>query len=435
MRRFFPVFLSLLLILALSLGGWWWLRLSPRGVWNPAGPEDAMERILEEHTTEDWRSLLAPLWEGEVSEFEDREQVFSALFEAAVAGEELRFYELGEYASAREAVYLLCASSHALGAVTLRYEDGQWRWADTAAGDRLLGERYTLSLTVPEGCRPTVNGRSVGDEYLAEENIPYGDMTPLESRFAHVPTQRRYEIPGLYFDADVAAEDQTLLYADGESFRYAPPDAHSYAFRILAPQDAAVTVNGALLTTADSSGGEDLYVPVDVPEELRGYLPAYLLYEFSGLYSVPEITVTSHDGRLLEGTERGDGTVCYTDAAGEVPEDLASMAGKYMRTACLFGVSRATYEAFFPYLTGSSDLRSYYLMAQSSLSWIRGAGLDIRNVWCDSYLPLGEEACLLTVHCQCATSNYFTRYDLDLAYRLLCVRTAEGWRIQDMAYE
>ena len=185
----------------------------------------------------------------------------------------------------------------------------------------------------------------------------------------------------------------------------------------------------------DSSGGEDLYVPVDVPEELRGYLPAYLLYEFSGLYSVPEITVTSHDGRLLEGTERGDGTVCYTDAAGEVPEDLSSMAGKYMRTACLFGVSRATYEAFFPYLTGSSDLRSYYLMAQSSLSWIRGAGLDIRNVWCDSYLPLGEDACLLTVHCQCATSNYFTRYDLDLAYRLLCVRTAEGWRIQDMAYE
>ena len=174
MRRFFPVFLSLLLILALSLGGWWWLRLSPRGVWNPAGPEEAMERILEEHTTEDWRSLLAPLWEGEVSEFEDREQVFSALFEAAVAGEELRFYELGEYASAREAVYQLCASSHALGTVTLRYEDGQWRWADTAAGDRLLGERYTLSLTVPEGCRPTVNGRSVGDEYLAEENIPYG---------------------------------------------------------------------------------------------------------------------------------------------------------------------------------------------------------------------------------------------------------------------
>ena len=42
MRRFFPVFLSLLLILALSLGGWWWLRLSPRGVWNPAGPEEAM---------------------------------------------------------------------------------------------------------------------------------------------------------------------------------------------------------------------------------------------------------------------------------------------------------------------------------------------------------------------------------------------------------
>ena len=436
MKKVLSVLLTLAVLAGLAFGGQWLLCRSPRGVYNPDGAAETMQSILSGQSTGDWRELLRPLWKGEVSEFEDRDEVFNDLFDAAVSGSEFRFAENSEKSSVQEAVYLLCAGDRALAELTLRWEDGAWQWVGTAMDETMLpGERRTLSLTVPAGAAVTVNSLPVDPRYAAEE-LDYEDITDLEKRFENVPTLVRYEIPGLYRNADVAAEGQVLLSSDGEAYRFAPPEGNSHSFRVLAPEDCSVTVNGALLTREDSSDRIPMPVSVDVPEELQNFLPTSLLYAFDGLYSVPEITVTDPGGLPLTGELRSDGTVVYAHIIDAAPEEeLSAMVENYMNAVCRFGVSLAYLDTINMYVDWNSELGQFYQLAQPSLGWILGTGLDIHKIWSDSYITLGNDACLCSAHCQCATTNYYRTDELDLCYRLLCVRTQNGWRVQDMAYD
>lgn len=432
------ILLCALTVLVVLGSGLLWLFLSPAGIFQKNGPEEYMQSLLESSTAADWEAQIAPSWDKPVSEFENRDELFSRSFAAAAQGDfSFREYEPRFRRSAP--VYILSAGERDLCLIALRHEDGWQIDRITVPEDLLAPETHSVDIAAPAGSTVHVNGILLREEYRAGDFVAYEDMPALETRFADVPHRERWEVTGLYEVPEIRVllhgEELPLHSRSGESYGYLPPDAGAYSFRFLAPMDASVVINGADLTETDAVDTQPLPLEVNLSDEQRGAVPEYRLYALDGLYSPPEISVTAADGTALAPVVWGDETVYPAVSAAAPEEELSTLVETYLTNYCHFGAHHYGYNMLLPYVVEQGELWHFHVNAQASLQWIIGEQLDIHELRVFDWLPMGSDLCLCSAHVSCTTTTAYETKDLELDYQLLCVRTEKGWRVQDMAYQ
>lgn len=428
MRKRPAILLSLLLLLAAGAFGVYDLRLSPEGAYNPDRPAAKMEELMCSRSKEQWRDLLLENWTQSVTEFEDRESVFSALFSEAAPGE--LFFRRGENAHS----FVLCSKSADLAVLDFSYENGDWVLRDTKV--LLQSESHSIRILVPETAVPTLNGLPLGEEYISDFALPYADMTERERRFDSYPVRRVYELSGLYRFPQVEAEGVKLIAQKGGEWSYEPLDARSHSIRISAPADAVVTVNGLVLGEEDAVGSESVRLDVELPAELGDTLPRYTLYCLDGLYSAErDVLVRCPDGSEPLCTEE-NGTLCYRKSTAEPPEaEIEKLAVDFFTDLCRYGAGQYSYDVPCSYVLPNSPLANLLYRAQGSLFWVRGTGLTIKEVSAGDYLLLNADTCVCSAKANCEIRNYYMTYEAEFAVQLLCQRSENGWKVTDMAYE
>ena len=426
---------SLALFLLLAGAGLAWLSLSPRGVLRSGGPEDAVARYLTEQGRSGLRAEYIRLDAPSVSEFEDAETVAGAMFDAAAPEGPLTFREVPGGGQARTQDYILSAGGTDVLLARASFADG-WTVAPEALHS-LRGETRTLTVTVPEGTSLTLNGKTVGPEYISDASLPYPDLSDLEQRFDAPPHRVRYSIPGICGDASLEAERPgglLLLRSDGTEWEYTVPDAAGYSFSVTAPSDAVVSVCGAVLEARDVTATLAWPTKLDIPAELQGYLPDYAVYTAGGLYSVPEISVKSADGAEL--LVSGTGTELVFSPAGSeaLHEACHERVRGFLWALCDYGAGHGDRGYPCVYTVNPTPLSRYIWNAGDSLVWTVGVTLKFSDIQTSDYIPLGEDAFICRGHVDVTSVTRHETQDLSLDYEMLWVRKGSSWYCQDLAF-
>ena len=426
----------LLLVLAAGAGAAWFM-LTPRGLLRSDLPEDMMQRLAEGTGRAGWRSEYIRLCAPVTTEFEDPAQVAGMIFDAAVPGNEFSFRAVPGSESEEAVSYILSAGDADLLRFDFSYAGSGWTY--TVEGlDALSAGTRTLRITVPEDARVTLNGTQLGEAYVAERSIPYPDMSDLELRFAAYPTQVRYEVGGIYGQAEISAEQDgglTALYADGTEWRYTLPDAGGYAFAVRAPAQAVVTVNGAVLSDDDVTATAAWSTRLTIPEELQGALPSYKIYAAGGLYTSPEITAALPDGTPLVPETAEDGSIRYALPPSQALYDAChGRVDTFLRALSEYGAGHTAGYAPGAYAVNGSEAGLYIVRALGSLYWTVGVGVTVNEISSSDYFALGENAFICRGHVDCTTKTKYQTRDLNVNYLMLWVKVGNNWMIQDLSY-
>lgn len=429
------ILISLALFVLLTAAGVAALRFAPRGALNPDSPAAAVETLLKTRSAESFREELRALWPQELTEFEDRDIIFDALYDTLSAGE-LTFRELSGVSIKKEPVYLLSAADSELCALRLRRENGAWTIAGTEIPEGVLraGTR-TLRISAPAGAAVTVNGLPVSEGYIADSSLPYAEMTELELRFAEHECAVLYEIPGFCGDAAVECADALLTFADGSEWRFVPTDAGTYSFRLEVPQDAVVTVGGTELTAADSSGTVPLRTKLTAAEDITAELPQLTVYEAAGLFSAPEIIVRASDGTELQPEEINGVLCCYPLGSSALEGECTQLVTDYLTAMCRYGAHHFGFGTVTAFVVPDTGLAEYFAAAQSSLQWISGETVDFQSITASDFIPVGESRCFCRANVLCTTKTAYETRELDMDYQLLLRRGEKGWLVEDMSFD
>lgn len=433
MKRSAKKLLTALLCIAMLAGSgffaFWKLKLAADAPYNPERPEKLMETLLSTNTKEQWKQQLFALWDEPVSEYEEREPVFSAIFDSLTEGD-FAFRPSGE-----KNCFVLSSGDNDLAVLRYVYENESWRVQETKC--LFTAQSESIRILVPEEVVPTVNGIALSEAAVSNQALNYEDMNDYESRFEHKLLRREYSVSGLYQLPEVEAEGARLIAVEGNCWSYEPPDARSHSLSISAPSDATVCVDGVTLDAALITARESVPVDVELSESLRSSLPAYSRYELSGLYSAaPAVTVTAADGTVLSGNRDENGLLSYTPSTQEAPEpEIEKLAEDYITNLCRYGAGLVGSDTMWMYTVQGCELQSFLTRAQGSLFWIRGTGLTLQEPVAENFIPLSENACVCTARVTGSVKNYYMTYEAEFACQLLCQRTENGWKVADMAYE
>ena len=439
MKRSTLLLLCLLVFVLLVGGAAAWMYFSPAGALAPVSAEDAVQEVLDTTDTAEWRAKYVSLCAPETSAFESAETVAGDLFDAAVQGQSLSFRPDSENTSRLAPVYILSAGENDLLTLTASYDKASRTWkVDEAPLKALQAEARTLAITVPEGSAVSVNGTALSEEYITDSHVPYTGISELETQFDTCPYRMTYTVPGIYeaVQVDVSREAGVLLlYSDGTRFDYTVPDAGTHAFRVTAPQEAAVTAGGALLTDAQVVSFAPLSTHVDIPDELAGALPVYTVYAAGGLYSDPTFAAALPDGTALTPTTGADGFPTFELPGNEVLwSECHERVENYMQEIAGYGSGNTASNYPTGYVAPGSSLMLYFQYALDTLHWTRGWTVTFNEVKSWGYVPLGEDAFLCQGEANFTTATRHETRENIVDYEMLWVRQNGTWYIQDMSF-
>ena len=436
MKKWALCLLCVLLAVLVIGGGAAWLLYTPRGLLRTDKPEDVMQAAVSSMRREDWRSEYVLQCPAETGEFEDPVQVTEDIFDAAVSGNDFVFRPAAEGDDAVQE-YIVSGSGVDLMRARLTYDLGHWNMALTALGT-LCAPTRTLTATVPEGTKLFLNGRVVDDRYIVERDIPYPDMTELELRFDSYPTLVRYEIGGIYENAELNAQREgglAELYSDGTEWRWTLPEGGQYFFLVKAPAEAVVSVNGAPLSEYQLAATASYPTRLDIPEDLQPLLPSFRIYSCGGLYTRPEISAVLPDGTPLEPETGEDGSVSYTiSPSAELREACHSRVEDFLHALCEYGAGHGARYGPNSYVAQNSALTPYITRASGSLYWTVGVATSYDEISSSDYFPLGDDAFLCSGHVMCTTKTKYQTVSFDLNCEMLWVRQGNAWMIRDLAF-
>ena len=436
MKKGILIALCVLLFFAAVGGGLAFLLLTPRGSLRSDGPDAVMAQMLDDLDRSALREEFVRLCSPEVSEFEDAQAVAEHLFDMAVQRSSFTFRPVPGTEGSDSQDYIISCGDTDLLKARLRYSDGEWSGA-LCGLDALAAVSRTLEITVPEDAALTINGKPVGEEYIAQRDLLYPDMTGLELRFESFPRRVLYSIPGIYETASVEAERPgglTLLYADGIRWEYTVPDAAGYAFCAAAPGEAIVTANGAELTGTELAEIRPYATRLEIPGELQGVLPSFSVYAAGGLYTRPEITAVMPDGTPLEAETLPDGSISFAlPGSSELYESCHGRVEEYLKAMCEYGGGHTQYGPTM-YTVAGTGISSYLQHAVASLYWTRGVSIRYDEISSGDYIPLGDSAFICRGHVVCTTKTGYETQDLDMHYEMLWIYTGSQWLLQDLVF-
>ena len=425
-----------LFLTAVGLGTAYML-LTPRGVLRTDSPDEVMQSTLDSMDRAAWRAEYVRLCPPVVTEFEDAAEVAGHIFDAAVPEDSFAFRPVEGSETEESEDYIISAGDVDLLGAHVSYAAGRWH-AVFFSLDAIGAVTRTLTVTAPEETALSVNGVAADESYIAERNIPYPDMSDLELRFDSYPCLVRYIIPGIYEDVELEANREgglVELYSDGSTWEYTLPDAGSWAMTVIAPGEAAVTVNGAHLLPGDIAAVSSYMTRLDVPGELQGYLPSYSIYAAGGLYTEPVVSAVMPDGTILTPETDENGAISFPLPGSETLNAAChERVEAFLKALCEYGAGHTAKYAPGAYVVAGTAFNKYLQNAIDSLHWTVGVTTAYSDIHTWDYVALGDRGFICKGHVSCTTTTRYQTVDLNMDFEMLWVSANGTWMLQDLAF-
>lgn len=131
-------------------------------------------------------------------------------FKNLIAGKEITYREDSSYRES-EPVYLILADNEPVAKITMAKEDskiGFDRWGiEYIYVTDYFPEAINATISAPEGTIVKVNGKTVTEQYVTQENGIPEILAGVEEYLDEIPSTTIYEINGLLEEPEVTAED------------------------------------------------------------------------------------------------------------------------------------------------------------------------------------------------------------------------------------
>ena len=409
-------------------------------------PEHVMDKLMAETGEDQWYAYARQGAQLTVSEFENADELFAEYFNAVLRGKNFTYRKAAGAYTEDAPAYTVRAAGKDLCLVTLSPVGhnaagfGRQLWQlgsirPAFAMDEL--ESVAVEIDAPAGDTVYINGLPVGEKYRVGE-IPCPELTELESRFAVQPHFDRYRVDAMYGAITVTDKNGAALAPERDEenglVRYVAPEDEFYAVTVRAPESVTVTVGGVELTAADAAKAE---------EGILSGLGAYtggqgfreLTYHYEGLYTLPEITARSREGKVLTPLMNEKGELLYF-----LPQDEELKAAVEPRVREFFekyidysskAYNDISYQALLGCILPGTELYAYVHDSVAAMIWASATQVHYDELTFADFRSVGENCFTCTIRYKAdfaATAWYESyTYDLQNAYELAFVRVDGVW--------
>ena len=417
-------------------------------------PENFMNEFVKTVDDNTIRTKMTENEKIEASEFEDINTIYDQLFFSNLKNEEYKYRKMpGQYTDTSP-VYIIYTDSADLckvvltskGDNTAKFGFNLWQADTFTVLDSVLNpEQKTLSITVPKLADVYVNDIEVSDSYVTDSSVAYSGYDDVIQPFDERPTGKRYEIPGIYLEADILVKDHkgiTLeLNRAGNEYVYPLVIKETLSYNITAPKEAKVYINGILLTEEYIENSEVYYTGFD---NLVTYtqMPPLNRYLVENLYSEPNIECYGEDGLTLEKIEASDkkNIIYHYSESEKLKADYEQYALGFAKVYINF-TTNATGDiwGYFPtlnaYLIQDSVLQTRLKSAIPSLYWVMGSTLEYNYLNVTDFRPISETCFTCQMSFSATQKTYYETKTLEDSFELVFMLYNNKWRVADMLSE
>ncbi len=417
-------------------------------------PENFMNEFVKTVDDNTIRTMMTENEKIEASEFEDINTIYDQLFFSNLKNEEYKYRKMpGQYTDTSP-VYIIYTDSADLckvvltskGDNTAKFGFNLWQADTFSVLDSVLNpEQKTLSITVPKLADVYVNDIEVSDSYVTDISVAYSGYEDVLQPFDERPTGKRYEIPGIYLEADILVKDYkgiTLeLNRAGNEYVYPLVIKETLSYNITAPKEAKVYINGILLTEEYIENSEEYYAGFD---NLVTYtqIPPLNRYLVENLYSEPNIECYGEDGLTLEKIEASDkkNIIYHYSESEKLKADYEQYALGFAKVYINF-TTNATGDiwGYFPtlnaYLIQDSVLQTRLKSAIPSLYWVMGSTLEYNYLNVTDFRPISETCFTCQMSFSATQKTYYETKTLEDSFELVFMLYNNKWRVADMLSE
>lgn len=417
-------------------------------------PENFMNEFVKTVDDNTIRTMMTENEKIEASEFEDINTIYDQLFFSNLKNEEYKYRKMpGQYTDTSP-VYIIYTDSADLckvvltskGDNTAKFGFNLWQADTFTVLDSVLNpEQKTLSITVPKLADVYVNDIEVSDSYVTDSSVAYSGYDDVIQPFDERPTGKRYEIPGIYLEADILVKDHkgiTLeLNRAGNEYVYPLVIEETLSYNITAPKEAKVYINGILLTEEYIENSEEYYAGFD---NLATYtqIPPLNRYLVENLYSEPNIECYGEDGLTLEKVEASDkkNIIYHYSESEKLKADYEQYALGFAKVYINF-TTNATGDiwGYFPtlnaYLIQDSVLQTRLKSAIPSLYWVMGSTLEYNYLYVTDFRPISETCFTCQMSFSATQKTYYETKTLEDSFELVFMLYNNKWRVADMLSE
>ena len=262
--------------------------------------------------------------------------------------------------------------------------------------------------------------------------------TELESRFAVQPSFVRYRVENMYGDITVTDDSCRTLAPERDEqngvIRYVGRQEELYSFTVRAPETVTVTVNGAQLLPSDAAR-EEYGVLSGLDAYTHGQAYKTLTYSFDGLYSLPEITAVSAEGKSLTPLVNEKGELFFFPAqddalAAEVQHWAEEFFDRYINyTGKAYNGGR--HEALMARILPGTSLYSYIRDSKDAMIWASATEVHYDELTFTDFCPVSGDCFTCTIRYKgdfAATAWHESyTYEMQNAYELSFVRVDDVW--------
>ncbi len=205
-------------------------------------------------------------------------------------------------------VFAVCADGREVLTLTLaKVEKGESAYPSYSVTSLVISDEIDLGqklvLEAPKGAIVTVNGISAED--FSTGQIPYRELSPFETAYADEYACERYETGRLFLSPDVSAVLDTVRLrastVESSLIRYDYPLSRMSSVSLTVPKGSTVTVNGIPLSGQYQTENRVRYPFLTRFEESLPDLPTSVVYQITGLFRTPDITVEWNGVPLADG--------------------------------------------------------------------------------------------------------------------------------------
>jgi len=414
-------------------------------------PENFMKEFIATVNDETVRTMMLENEGIEVSEFEDETMVIEKLYLANLKNEEYRYRKMpGEYTDTSP-VYIIYTDSKDLckviliskGNNTAKYGFNLWQAGSFSVLDSvLMPEENTLNIIIPKYAEVYVNDIKVSDSYVTDNAVAYTGYEDVTQPFDERPTGKKYEIPGIYLEAEVLVKDHKglalTLNKSGNEYTYPLVIEETLSYSITAPKEAKVYINGILLTSEYIKSSEAYYAGY---ESLTGYtqMPSLNRYAVDNLFSEPNVECYGEDGVALEKIVEADSTeISYRYGESSLLKATHEQYVLDFAKVYINFTTNATGDiwGYFPvlnaYLIQSSVLQTRLKSAIPSLYWVMGSTIEYNYLRITEFRPISETCFTCQMSFSATQRTYYETKTLEDSFELVFMLYNNKWRVADM---
>ncbi|HQM97167.1 MAG TPA: hypothetical protein PK705_09195 [Clostridia bacterium] len=417
-------------------------------------PENFMNEFITTVNDDTVRIMMTQNSKVEASEFEDINTIYEQLYFSNLNNEQYKYRKMpGQYTD-KSPVYIIYTDSADLckvvltskGDNTAKFGFNLWQTDTFSVLDSVLNpEQKTLSITVPKLADVYVNDIEVSDSYVTDSSVAYSGYDDVMQPFDERPTGKKYEIQGIYLEADILVKDHkgiTLELSKAENeYMYPLVIEETLSYNITAPKEARLYINGILLTEEYIENSEAYYTGF---ENLVTYtqIPPLNRYLVENLYSEPNIECYGEDGLSLEIAKLSDkkNIVYHYSESEKLKADYEQYALGFAKVYINF-TTNATGDiwGYFPtlnaYLIQDSVLQTRLKSAIPSLYWVMGSTLEYNYLNVTDFRPISETCFTCQMSFSATQKTYYETKTLEDTFELVFMLYNNKWRVADMLSE